>query len=61
MHQTEADPLSAVQKVTLNVAIESLEFLKQVSTETDTEIVFLTRADLEQFIKREDRTENPAW
>lgn len=48
--------LSAAQKMTIDVAIESLEFLKAVSTATDTAIVALTRADLEQFIKREART-----
>ncbi|MBD1825063.1 hypothetical protein H6F51_21585 [Cyanobacteria bacterium FACHB-DQ100] len=60
MHQPEAAPLSAAQQMTIDIAIESLEFLKQVSTKTDTVIVALTREDLEQFIKREARTRNSA-
>lgn len=60
MSQIEAAPLSAAQKMTIDIAIESLEFLKQVSEATETTIVALTRADLEQFIRQENKTKNSA-
>jgi hypothetical protein len=48
--------LSAAQKMMIDIEIESLEFLKQVSAATNNEIVALTRIDLEQFIRHETST-----
>jgi hypothetical protein len=39
MSQTEAAPLSPAHKMTIDIAIESPEFSKQVSGATDTAIV----------------------